>query len=118
MPTTVRSGVVGKCVEKAVGGMTGATLGVSDRMRWAGCLTDRHSAVVTAAALTRDVRMVEAAIGFEFQKVGRIVATVAFDRGRYMKLRLADGESTVVALAAGAEDLRVIDRIDDVESHR
>ena len=60
--------------------------------------------------------MVETSISRQLQKIDGVVTVIAFSiRGR-MKFRFADGNDAVVTVTAIAEDVAMINGLDDVES--
>ena len=71
----VGAGVVGVGRQEVHGGMTGTALRFGDDMAFG--LADRHAAIVAAGAGSGNVRVIEAAVRQELQKVVGIVARVA-----------------------------------------
>jgi len=78
-------------------------------------LADRHAAVMAPGAGSGNVRVIEAAVRQELQKVVGIVARVALGLRWSMELRHTDGTRAVVASAAIAEDILMVHEGDDVK---
>jgi hypothetical protein len=64
------------------------------------------------------IRMVKAAIRLQFQKMGGVVAVIAFGVRRCMKLGFADGQVTIVALTAISKNFLMIDRGNNGKARR
>lgn len=115
-------GVIRKRVQKTFRRMTTYAFSDGNRMvaRWSvggrGRFANGRGAVVAALASTRNTRMIKAAIPIQFKKAGGIVAVIAFAIRREVKFGLADGDITVVTVAAIAEHFLMVDKGDDVES--
>ena len=62
--------------------------------------------------------MIIATIRIKEQKAGGIVAFIAFDISWRMKIRLTQGQFTVMAFATGTKYLLMIDRCDLLKSER
>ena len=77
-----------------------------------------QNSVVATGAATRNLAMIVAAVRFYKQKTGGRVAIIAFFSRLHMLVGFANGQYTVVALAANSKDFKVIDRVDDSESNR
>ena len=81
-------------------------------------LSGGYRAVVATGARSDYIRVIEAAIRFQFQKMGGIVAVIAFGVRRCMKLGFSDGQVTIVTLAAIAKNFLMIDHGDIGKTRR
>ena len=79
----IRAGVIGEGRQKTQRRMTVAAFGVGHNVAFV--LARSHGAVVTAGADIGDPRMIEAAVRVQLEKMGGIVAVVAFGVGWRMK---------------------------------
>lgn len=117
-------GVIGEGTLKTRRGMTANALGAGNRMGAGrivgsrGRLADGAAAVVASGASAGDTRVIELTVRAEFEKTGGIVAVVALGAGRLVKLRFANRDHTVMALAAVAKHFLVVDEGNDVKSQR
>ena len=82
----LRAGMVRVGARETFCRVTGATFGAGVRVGWGRRLAFRHRAVMTPRARPGNTRMIEAAVGLQFQKMSRVVAVVAFDGRRHMEL--------------------------------
>ena len=73
-------------------------------------------AVVASAASIGNTRMIEATIRCQFEKTGGIVAVIAFEGCRHMKIGFADCHNTVMAFAAVAKHFLMVDKRNYVKS--
>lgn len=79
-------------------------------------LADRDDAVMTGVAAAGNAAMIETAVGLELEKMRGIVAGIAFDLGRHVKLGFADSAITVVAFTAPTQHFTMVDVRNDVET--
>ena len=125
----VRAGVVGVGIQKTGSGMTVTAFRVGDRVSaklgrfaagygfiFGGCLTDGYSAVVASRACSGDIRMIKTAVRCQVQETDGIVAVIAFDDRRRMKVRFSDGYDTIMTFAAISKDFLMIGKRDNVKS--
>ena len=77
-----------------------------------------RSAVVATGASTGNTRMIKATICCQFEKTGGIVAVIAFEGCRHMKIGFTDRHNTVMAFAAIAKHFLVIDKRNYVKTQR
>jgi hypothetical protein len=75
-----------------------------------------RNAVVATGASTGNTRMIKATIGFQCKKTGGIVAVIAFEGCRHMKIGFTDRQNTVVAFAAVAKRFLMVDKRDYVKT--
>ena len=95
---------------EALGGMAEHAVGPGVRVRRRRRLAERADAVVAIDATRFDVAVIETAVDqLEETDPGLKVAVVAGLRGFDVAAGLADGDDVVMAIAAGAEHLVVID---------
>lgn len=60
--------------------------------------------------------MIKAAVRFQLQKMGGIVAIIAFGICRRMKFGFTDGQVTIVTLAAASKNFLMINKGDNVKT--
>ena len=106
--------VVGVGIQKTNSSMTVTAFSVGNCMAFV--LTSSHSAVVATRACPGNIRMIKAAVRCQVQKTGGIVAVIAFDHRRRMKVRFSDGYDTIMAFAAISKYFLMIGKGDDVKS--
>ena len=118
------TGMVRVGIEKTHGGMAVSAFTAGVRMRTWRYFIDRrrHSgsddAIVAAATYPRDTRVIELAVGAEFEESDGVVTVVAFGLGRRVARRLADRCYAVVAFAAAAKHFLVVGKRDNREPLR
>ena len=101
-------GVVGVGRHKTDRGMTVAAFCVGNYMVFV--LTCGDSASVATGTHIRNTRMIKAAVRFQVQEMGGIVAEITFSLGWLMKLGFTDGQHAIVTFAASSKNLLVIDK--------
>lgn len=108
----LRSGMVRVRTGKTRRVMAGAAFG--SRLMREICVhgSGGDGSIVTTGALSNDIRMIKTAIWVQFQKMGRVMAIIAFGIGQQVMIRLTDRHHIVMALAAGAKIFQVIDEHD------
>ena len=97
-------------------------VGIRVRARWGvvggGRLTNHQVAIVASDAATGDTRMIKAAVRFQSEKTGGIMAVIAFGVRLRMKFGLTDGENAVMAFTAIAEYFVMINKGENVKPER
>ena len=77
-----------------------------------------YCAIVATGARSGYIGMIKAAIGLQFQKMGGVVAVIAFGVRRSMKLGFSDGQLTIVTLTAISKNFLMIDHGDNGKTRR
>ena len=111
-----RVGVVGVGRQKTDCGMTVTAFSVGSYMAF--MLTRGYGAVVATGAYPGYIRMVKAAVQFQFQEMAGIVAVIAFGVRRCMKYRFTDGQVTIVTFTAVSKYFLMINRGDKGKTRR
>ena len=83
-----------------------------------GCLTDGRNAIVATGTTTGNTRMIKATVRLQCKKTGGIVAAIAFDDRRHMKIGFTEGQHTVMAFAAISKYFQVVNEGHAGESQR